>query len=186
MTSSPSSTGCRSARAGIDRRHFPLTREITIETGKPAARPFLSKRTRRGSTVAKATRLEINLDHERRRYLSFSAYNFLAGTRALGIGPSALSPRECFVARRLRNLGNALLQKGELDGAVAHLPKAVEFKPNYLGAYYNLGNALLQKGQLDGAIAQFQEVLRLKPDFYPAEDNLAKAQATARQSKAEQ
>jgi protein O-mannosyl-transferase len=79
------------------------------------------------------------------------------------------------------NLGNALLQKGQVDEALEQFQKALEINPNYAQANYNLGVALFQKGELDEAIAQFQEVLRLKPDFSSAQDNLAKAQALMRQ-----
>ena len=45
------------------------------------------------------------------------------------------------------NLGNALLQKGKVDEAIAHFQKALQIKPDYAEAHYNLGNALLQKGK---------------------------------------
>ena len=79
------------------------------------------------------------------------------------------------------NLGNALLQKGQVDAAVAQYKKAAEIDPNYVNAHYNLGNALFHNWQLDEAITQFQEFLRLKPGSSTAHDNLAKAQALVRQ-----
>jgi tetratricopeptide (TPR) repeat protein len=78
------------------------------------------------------------------------------------------------------NLGNALLQKGQLDDAVAQYQTALAIDSNYAEAHYNLGNALVQKKQLDSAITQFQEALRLKPGFSPAQDYLDKVQALVR------
>jgi len=79
------------------------------------------------------------------------------------------------------NLGQALLQKGQVDEALAQFRRALEINPNYAEAHNNLAIALYQKGQVDEAIAQFQEALRLKPDYKDAQDNLAKVQAMARQ-----
>jgi protein O-mannosyl-transferase len=79
----------------------------------------------------------------------------------------------CWMAQN--NLGNALLQKGQLDEAIAHYQKAFEIQPGYAEARNNLGNALLQKGQLDAAIAQFQSVLETQPGFAMAHYNLGTA-----------
>jgi tetratricopeptide (TPR) repeat protein len=71
------------------------------------------------------------------------------------------------------NLGNALFQKGPLDGAIAQFQKAVEIEPNSFAIRYNLGNVLFEKGELNEAITQFQEELRpegaagLSPGFQP-------------------
>jgi tetratricopeptide (TPR) repeat protein len=48
-------------------------------------------------------------------------------------------------ARAYYNLGNALLQKGDLDQAVAQFQKAIEINPRYADAYDNAGNALYRK-----------------------------------------
>ncbi len=66
------------------------------------------------------------------------------------------------------NLGNALLQKGKVEEAIAHFQKALQINPNYAEAHYNLGNVLLHKGSVDEAIIHYQRALQIKPDY--AED----------------
>jgi tetratricopeptide (TPR) repeat protein len=73
------------------------------------------------------------------------------------------------------NLGDALLQKGQVDEALEQFKKALEIYPNYLEARYNLGNALLQKGQLGEAIAQYDKALEINPDSAETRHNLGNA-----------
>jgi len=73
------------------------------------------------------------------------------------------------------NLGNALLQKGQVDDAIAQFQYALEENPNYALAQYNLGNALLQKGQVDDAIAFYKRALELNPGYASAHSNLGSA-----------
>ena len=73
------------------------------------------------------------------------------------------------------NLGDVLLQKGELDGAIIHFQKALEIRPDSGETYNNLGNALLQKGEIDEAMVQLQNALRYKPDDSEAYYNLGNA-----------
>ena len=47
----------------------------------------------------------------------------------------------------LDNLGIILLDKGELDTAIAHFEKAIELNPGFTVAYYNLGNTFVKKYQ---------------------------------------
>jgi tetratricopeptide (TPR) repeat protein len=85
-------------------------------------------------------------------------------------------------ADSLLNFGNALVQKGQLDEAIARLDKAIEINPAYADARNSLGVALVKKGQMDEAIAQFEEALRIRPDLRPAQVNLARVRAMVRQS----
>jgi tetratricopeptide (TPR) repeat protein len=73
------------------------------------------------------------------------------------------------------NLGEALIQKGSVDEAIAHFQKALQINPDYAEAYYNLGEALLKKGNVDEAIAHFQKALQINPDFAEAHNNLGEA-----------
>jgi tetratricopeptide (TPR) repeat protein len=79
----------------------------------------------------------------------------------------------CWVA--YNNLGDELVQAGQLDEAIAHFQKALEIDPEYAKAHYNLGNALLQNGQVDTAIVQFQKALELQPGNELAHNNLGSA-----------
>jgi Flp pilus assembly protein TadD len=80
-----------------------------------------------------------------------------------------------FSATAHSNLGWALLQKGELDEAMAECQKALDIYPNFAEAHDNLGIALSQKGRLDEGIAQFQRTLELTPDNAEAHNNLGLA-----------
>src|SRR5208283_1370777 len=80
------------------------------------------------------------------------------------------------------NLGNALLQKGNVDEAIVHYQKALQIKPDFAKAHYNLGNALLQKGNVDEAIVHYQKALQIKPDYVAAQNNLAWVLAIAPQA----
>jgi tetratricopeptide (TPR) repeat protein len=73
------------------------------------------------------------------------------------------------------SLGDALLQKGKRDEAIAHFQKALQIKPNYPEALNDLGGALLQKGRVDEAIAHFQRALQINPDYAVAHNNLGYA-----------
>ncbi len=73
------------------------------------------------------------------------------------------------------NLGNALLQNGKVDDAIAHFKKAMEIQPDYAGAYDNLGIAFCQKGRVDGAIACYQKALQINPADAEACYNLGNA-----------
>jgi tetratricopeptide (TPR) repeat protein len=70
------------------------------------------------------------------------------------------------------SLGDALLQKGNVDEAIVHFQKAVAINPDYAEACYNLGNALLQKGSVDEAMVHFQKAVEIDPGYAKAHNNL--------------
>jgi tetratricopeptide (TPR) repeat protein len=72
-------------------------------------------------------------------------------------------------------LAAALLQKGDTDGAMAHLQQALAIQPDYVEGRNVLGNALFQKGQVDEAILQFQRALAIEPDYAMVHYNLGNA-----------
>jgi tetratricopeptide (TPR) repeat protein len=73
------------------------------------------------------------------------------------------------------NLGNVLLQKGNMNDAIAHFQTALQIKPDYVEAHNNLGGVLLKKGRVDEAIAQYQTALQIKPDNAETYYNLGNA-----------
>jgi len=73
------------------------------------------------------------------------------------------------------NLGNAFLQKGQTEEAIAHIREAVRINPAISEAMNNLGLALLQKGQTGEAIALFREAVRINPSYSEPHNNLGYA-----------
>src|SRR5438067_4727568 len=77
------------------------------------------------------------------------------------------------------NLGTALLQKGDLDGALASFEIALRNSPSRPGVqkniYRNIGDVFSKMGRTDEAIAQFEKCLSMSPDFAEAHHDLANA-----------
>ncbi len=64
--------------------------------------------------------------------------------------------------------GNAMLNKDDLDGAIAEYREAIRLKPDLPEAHYNLGRALVRKMDFDAGIAELREAIRLKPNYAEA------------------
>jgi tetratricopeptide (TPR) repeat protein len=62
------------------------------------------------------------------------------------------------------NLGNTLLQSGQIDNAIAQYQKALEIRLGFADAHFKLGVALAQKGQVDEAMVHYQKTLEIQPD----------------------
>ncbi|PYJ90022.1 MAG: hypothetical protein DME71_07590, partial [Verrucomicrobia bacterium] len=73
------------------------------------------------------------------------------------------------------NLADALLSKGDMDGAIAHYLPCVAVLPNHADAQYNLASMLLRKGQIDEAITHYEKALELLPGNADAHLNLGSA-----------
>lgn len=73
------------------------------------------------------------------------------------------------------NLGAALLERGDIDDAIAHYKKALRLFPDYFEARTSLAGALLERGDIDGAIAHYKKALRIVPDYVDARNNLGAA-----------
>jgi serine/threonine protein kinase/Flp pilus assembly protein TadD len=65
----------------------------------------------------------------------------------------------------------------DLDGAVRHYRKAIEYGQTHPDVYYNLGVALLEKGDAEQAGASFRTAITVKPEFWEAHINLGYALA---------
>ncbi|NJK51519.1 tetratricopeptide repeat protein [Candidatus Gracilibacteria bacterium] len=76
------------------------------------------------------------------------------------------------LAEAYNNLGLALGQQGELEGAIAAYQKAIQLDPNLVVAYYNLGLVLGEQGELEEAIAAYQKAIELNPTWASAYNNL--------------
>jgi Flp pilus assembly protein TadD len=86
---------------------------------------------------------------------------------------AASNPRS---ATALTNLGNNLLERGDLAAAHMALRRALELKPDLADANYDLGVVLLRQGRPAEAVTQFALVQRLDAS-YPVHYNLALAQS---------
>jgi len=71
-----------------------------------------------------------------------------------------------------------MLDKGEVQKAIAELQAVVTSAPDNFVARYNLGRAHLAQGEREQARQQFAESSRLKPDYLPPRVALAQLQLT--------
>jgi len=69
-------------------------------------------------------------------------------------------------------LGSLLLERGQVNEAIAHFQKALALQPDDAGLHNHFGTVLAKQGQSDEAIRQYQEALRLEPDHADAHNNL--------------
>ena len=70
------------------------------------------------------------------------------------------------------NLGSALYQLGDNQGAIQQYQKAIQIKPDLVVAYFNLGIAYQNESQFDQALSAYQKAIELEPGFYEAYGNI--------------
>jgi len=70
------------------------------------------------------------------------------------------------------NLGLALLQRGEIDRAAAHIEQAVRLDPDAPESAINLGRVYEERGMDEAARAQYLRASRLAPDRAEPQNNL--------------
>jgi len=75
------------------------------------------------------------------------------------------------------NLGDALKQQGDIDGAIEAYRKQIEVKPDHPWAWNGLGIALAEQGDIDGAIKAYRKQIEIKPDHEHAWNGLGIALA---------
>jgi protein O-GlcNAc transferase len=89
-------------------------------------------------------------------------------------------------AEAYSNLGNALKELGDIDGAIQFYLKAIKLKPRFCDAYNNLASAYMQLGQTKQATETYRMALVLNPALVDAHANLGnlfKAQGRLEDSK---
>ena len=69
-------------------------------------------------------------------------------------------------------LGIALLDKGQVEGAIARFQKAIAIHPKVAVYHDNLGIALRAQGQVEAAIARFEQAIALDPNYARAHNSL--------------
>jgi protein O-mannosyl-transferase len=70
------------------------------------------------------------------------------------------------------NLGNALIEQGRVEDAIAQYEKAIELGPNSATSCNNFGAALTECGRLDEAVIRLEKALKIRPDYADAHINL--------------
>jgi serine/threonine-protein kinase len=73
------------------------------------------------------------------------------------------------------NLGKALHEKGDLDGAARCFHRALDLDPDFAMAHNNLGVVLRARGEVDAAIRCYHKALDLDPTLALAHNNLGAA-----------
>ena len=84
----------------------------------------------------------------------------------------------CCYPRQLHcpnNLGGTLLEKGQLNDAIAHYREAIEIKPDVPEVQSNLGNALVREGEVEEAIDHLQKALQIDPAYAEAYNYMGNA-----------
>lgn len=71
------------------------------------------------------------------------------------------------------NLGVALAERGDTDGATAHYRKALQYYPDYAGAHFNLAHILVRRGETEEAIEHYRRAAEYEPFAAEAHNNLA-------------
>ena len=73
------------------------------------------------------------------------------------------------------NLAGTLLERGQLNEAIANYREALEIKPDVAEVQSNLGNALLREGNVDEAIVHLQKALQIDPAYAEAYNHMGSA-----------
>jgi tetratricopeptide (TPR) repeat protein len=82
-----------------------------------------------------------------------------------------------FLARTRNNLGCALLEQGQVPGAISNFESALVSQPVFPQAYYNMGRAFLTNRQPEVAVDCFQHALAQDPSVAEIHYKLANALA---------
>ena len=124
-----------------------------------------------------AARRAVELDPDDTRGLVALAL----GYDASGRGGEAVEALNSALARSPRSddlhreLGDILVQRGDLDAGLAHLREAIRLRPDYWENPTALGMALMAHGRLQEAIAPLTRAVELVPDDPRAQQRLASA-----------
>lgn len=70
------------------------------------------------------------------------------------------------------NLGNIILDRGQIDEAIQHYNAALKAAPDFPKPHYNLGVALARKGQISQAMEQYQIAVEIDPNYAKAQYQL--------------
>ncbi len=88
---------------------------------------------------------------------------------------SGVSPEDKKKAVAARNLGEAYLGDGNVNGALSEFLKSEKLDPQDPILYNDLGLVYMAKEKIDLATAQFEKAVELNPDYSVAKNNLGSA-----------
>jgi serine/threonine-protein kinase len=150
------------ASANVDRVPASILTRLAERLGRKPAAELLRRAQRRypadfwvNQTLGMALQLQAQPElAEAVRYL----------TAAVALRPN--SPGAHF------NLGNALNEKGDADGAITCFRKAIALDAKYAAAHNNLGTVLRARGQVEEAIPFYKKAIALDPKYAYAHCNL--------------
>ncbi len=89
---------------------------------------------------------------------------------ALSLG---LAAGACDPVKSESDAGAAAFERHDYDGAIQHLTKAIELKPDLPDSYFLRGLAYDHKGLSDQAIADVTKTIEFKPGYSDAYDSRA-------------
>lgn len=144
----------------------------------PVIRHNLAELYRNTGNLSKADALFDGLIAEYPRFIP--AYKSLIPLLAARLAQEAASGRiNQDIAFRLaalnNNLGNALMENGDLEDSESAYREAIRFQKDYPSALSNLSNVLTMMGRLSEAEACARRALAIQPDFAQAWNNLGTA-----------
>ncbi|MBI4023481.1 MAG: tetratricopeptide repeat protein [Verrucomicrobia bacterium] len=73
------------------------------------------------------------------------------------------------------NLGIALRERNDLDGAVRHFDEALRLKPGFAKALYNKGDVLSAQGKFEDAVVWYSRAIQAQSDYAEAFCNMGNA-----------
>ena len=76
-------------------------------------------------------------------------------------------------AEALKNKGNDLMTKGQIDEALKYYRQAIEVDPSYANPYNNIGMILEKKGQHDNAAIYYKKAIEKDGTIFQPYLNLA-------------
>ena len=76
-------------------------------------------------------------------------------------------------ARASYQLARALLDAGDVDGAIEAFQTSITNQPENPDAYYSLGLTLARRGEHADAITAYRKAIELNPKYSSAHDNLS-------------
>ena len=162
--------------------------EQAIKTGRPAQAEFYLELANAYAKLNQNGRAIECYEQalQRRPRFPEAQRSYALALERLGRRPAAVKVLEPLTdTASLNQLGEAWLQLGQSDRAVATLKRAIAADPDLSEAYVNLGAALLRRQDRAGAEAAFRGAILRRPNLAAAHLNLAALLAPSDFSQAE-